>query len=66
MSLTESPLKLAQVKDYIRLTNLTKNGVYVNTVSKFKAPNIIKKFFSLMDVYPCEKFPVIQEFFKIM
>ena len=55
-----------QVKDYIRLSNLTKNGAYVNTVSKTKAPIILQKFFSLMDVYPSDKVSVIQEFFKIM
>ena len=66
MSLTPSPQNYKQVKDYMKLVGLTNNGVYVNTVSKMNAPHVMQRFFSLMDVYPTDKIPVIQEFFKIL
>ena len=53
MALSDEPLDSENVKDYEKLCNLTKEGMFVNIVDKGrKADTVAGNFFNTMEVYP--------------
>ena len=53
-------------KDYHELTELTKEGLFVNIVEKHNCDEIAEKFFSSMDVYPSKRRTSMREFFNML
>ena len=50
-------------KDYRELTELTKEGLFVNIVDKNKCDLVAERFFSSIDVYPSDSPSSMREFF---
>ena len=50
-------------KDYNALAELTKEGLFLNKISKENHTDAIDNFFASLAVYPTNKLTVIREFF---
>ena len=53
-------------KDYHELTELTKEGLFVNIVDKHNCNEIAETFFSSMGVYPSKRRTSMREFFNML
>ena len=62
MGLSGEALEL-HTQDYKKLTNLTKEGEFLNIVEKATADHYAKQFFGAMNVYPSKEIPVVRERF---
>ena len=50
-------------KDYNELSQLSKEGLFVNIVSKAGVDRVAERFFSSMDIYPSNEAIFIREYF---
>ena len=62
MGLSGDALEL-HTEDYLKLTKLTKEGEFLNIVTKETANHYAKQFFGAMNVYPSKEIPVVRERF---
>ena len=65
MTLSSEAKDMERSRDYHELTELTKDGLFVNIVDKSTCDNIAKKFFSSMSVYPSSARTSMREFFNM-
>ena len=64
MALSSEQKSSENIQDYQKICNLTKEGMFVNIVNKgTRADSVAKSFFSTMDVYPSNQYPIVNEFF---
>ena len=64
MTLSTNRLYSSNVKDYIRLTQHTPEGCYLNVTNHQKGDRLIERFYSTMEVYPTGKIPMVREYFQ--
>jgi hypothetical protein len=64
LSYSSSPNVSHNVKDYLELTKMTHQGIFLNIVDKRTGPPLSELFYSQMNVYPSKKLPIIREYFQ--
>ena len=64
LSYSPYPNASHNVKDYLELTKMTHQGIFLNIVDRRSGAALSELFYSQMNVYPSKKLPIIREYFQ--